>query len=84
MGVARRVAPVWFRLGIQLGVQGMNTIQNIDNPVQHKYDKMLQAWLAKQTCTKQEIYMKIYDAMKEIELNAAAQEFYKKAIGDIN
>ena len=62
----------------------MNTIQNIDNPVQHKYDKMLQEWLAKQTCTKHEMYLKIYEALKEMELIAAAEVFYKTAIGDIN
>lgn len=82
--VAKKVAPVWYRLGTQLGVKDMNTIQNIDNPVQHKYDKMLQVWLAKQTCTKREMYLKIYEALKEMELNAAAQVFYKNAIEDIN
>ena len=82
--VARKVAPQWHRLGIQLGVEDMNSIQNIDNPIQHKYDKMLQTWLAKQTCTKREMYLQIYEALKDMELNAAAEVFYKNAIGDIN
>ena len=82
--VAKKVAPEWYHLGIQLGVEDMNTIQNIDDPVQHQYDKMLQKWLAKQSCTKHEMYLQIYEAMKEMELNAAAEVFYKNAIRDIN
>ena len=62
----------------------MDTIQNIDNPVQYKYNKMLKAWLAKQTGNKKEIYMKIYKAMEGMEMNKAAEDFYKNAIGDIN
>ena len=62
----------------------MSTIPNIDNPVQYQHDKMLLAWLAKQTCTKDEMYRKIYKTMKEMGMNAAAEEFHKKAFGDIN
>ena len=80
MTVAPKVAPEWKSLGLQLGVRNIDTIQNIANPVQYKYDKMLQKWLAKQTCTKHEMYLQIYQALKEIELIADAKEFYKKAI----
>ena len=41
---------------------------------------MLQGWLHKQTCSKGEIYKKIYEALIGIELIAAAEEFRKKAL----
>ena len=44
---------------------------------------MLQKWLAKQTCTKCEMYLQIDEALKEMEFNAAAEVFNKNAIGDI-
>ena len=84
MTIATDVAPYWRELGTQLGVKNMNSIQNIDNPVQYQHDKMLQKWLAKQTCTKDEMYRKIYKAMKEMEMLAAAEQFHKKAFVDIN
>ena len=61
----------------------MNNIEKIDNPVQYKYNKMLQKWLAKQTCAKGEMYNKIYKAMKEMDMNAAAEDFKKEALVDI-
>ena len=73
--VAKMVAPEWYHLGIQLGVKDMNTIQNIDNPVQHKYNKMLQAWLAKQTCSKHEMYSQIFEALKQMKSNVAVEAF---------
>ena len=79
MRYAKQVAPQWDHLGTQLGVRNMNNIQNINNPTQHKFDKMLQAWLAKQTCTKQQMYKKIYDAMRNMDRNKDAEDFKKKA-----
>ena len=61
----------------------MDNIQNIADPVQYKHDRMLKEWLAKQTCTKDEMYMEIYEAMKEMKMNAAAEDFHTKAFGDI-
>ena len=52
----------------------------MNNPTSHKFKEMLQGWLHKQTCSKREIYVKIYEALKSIELNAAAEEFREKAL----
>ena len=41
---------------------------------------MLRKWLHKQSCSKREIYKKIYEALIGIELIAAAEEFRKKAL----
>ena len=79
MGYAKKVASEWYHLGTQLEVRNMNNIQIINNPTQHKFDKMLQEWLAQQTCTKQEIYKKIYDAMIKMVRIKDAEDFKEKA-----
>ena len=76
---AKKVASEWYQLGTQLGVRNMKNIQNINDPTQHKFDKMLQKWLAKQTCTKQEMYKKIYDTMRNMDRNRDAEDFKEKA-----
>ena len=73
------MAPYWNDVGIQLGVKNQDNINFINNPTAHKFREMLQRWLHKQVCSKREIYVKIYDALTGIELNAAAEEFRKKA-----
>ena len=79
MRYAKKVAPQWDHLGTHLRVKNMGNIQNIGNPVQHKFDEMLEKWLAKQTCTKQEMYEKIYKAMRNMDRNRDAEDFKKKA-----
>ena len=76
---AKQVAPEWYHLGTHLHVRNMDSIPNIENPTQHKFDKMLQEWLAKQTCTKQEMYKKIYTAMRNMDRNRDAEHFKEKA-----
>ena len=76
---AKQVASEWYHLGTHLGVKNMNNIQNIENPIQHKFDEMLEKWLAKQTCTKQEMYEKIYTAMRNMDRNRDAEHFKEKA-----
>ena len=39
---------------------------------------MLLKWLEKQTCSKCEVYVKLYEALTEIQLNAPAEELKKK------
>ena len=79
MRYAKQVAPKWDHLGTQLGVKNMDNIPNINNPTQHKFDEMLQEWLGKQTCTKEEMYKKIYKAMRNMDRNRDADHFKKEA-----
>lgn len=82
--VARDIAPFWNDVGIQLGVNHLNNIQNIHNPTEYKFKEMLQEWLRKQKCSKHDVFTKFYEALKEIRLIKAAEEFSEKALGDIN
>ena len=83
--VAKEIAPYWYDLGLQLlDVKKLNSIQNIDNPTQYKFDRMLEVWVGGQTCTKHEMYKKIHKALIALELNRDAEEFHGKAFGDIN
>ena len=74
--VAIRIAPFWDNVGSQLGVNNLNNIQHIDDPTQYKFDRMLKRWVGQQTCTKDEVYAKIHDALEGIQLVRAAEEFY--------
>ena len=58
----------------------MENIRLTNDPTTHKFKEMLRRWLDKQTCSKHEIYVKIYEALIGIELIAAAEEFKKKAL----
>ena len=78
--IAKSIAPYWDDVGIQLGVKHRENIRLTNNPTAHKFKEMLRRWLDEQTCSKREIYVKIYEALIGIELIAAAEEFKKKAL----
>ena len=74
--IARDIALHWDRIRIQLGVIELTN----DPPATHKFEEMLRRWLSKQTCSKHEIYKKIYDALIDIWLFTVAKNFKKKAL----
>ena len=76
--IARDIAPYWDDVGIQLGVRHLNGIKTNNNPTEHKFKEMLQTWLSKQTCSKHEVYVKLHEALIDIELIAAAGKFKDK------
>ena len=76
--IAKEIAPHWDEVGIQLGIKHLNNIKITNNPTYHKFKEMLLEWLEKQTCSKREVYVKLYEALTEIQLNAPAEEFKKK------
>ena len=78
--IAKNIAPYWDNVAIQLGIMHWNNIKLTNNPTSHKFKEMLRKWLHKQTCSKREIYKKIYEALIGIELIEAAEEFRKKAL----
>ena len=82
--VAKEIAPFWHDVGFQLGVKHLNSIQNIDNPTQYKFDKMLETWVCQQECSKDKVYDKIHKALKGIEMIRAAEKFHSNAHDDIN
>lgn len=84
--IAREIAPFWEDVGIQLSIENLKTIESMHNPTDHKFKDMLQKWLAKQTCSEQEALKMLHAALKGLELNRAAEEFYDKALKeyDIN
>ena len=76
--IAKDIAPYWDDVGTQLGVKHLNNIKTNNNPTEHKFKEMLLRWLNKQTCSKREVYMRLYEALVDIELLASAENFKKK------
>lgn len=76
--IARDIAPYWDDVGIQLNVKRLNNIKANNNPTEHKFKEMLRTWLSKQTCSKREVYVKLHEALIDIELIAAAGKFKEK------
>ena len=78
--IARDITPYWEKVRIQLGVKHQKNTKLTNDPTGRKFEKMLQRWLRQQTCSKREIYMKIYDAMIDVEFIQTAEDFKKKAL----
>ena len=76
--IARDIAPYWNDVRIQLGIRYQENIKFLTDPITHKFGEMLRRWLRKQTCSKHEIFEKLYNALREIELIATAEIFKMK------
>ena len=76
--IASDIAPYWDNVGIYLGVKRLSNIKDNNSPTEYKFKGVLRKWL-KQEGSKDEIYKKFHEALKGVELVAAAEKFYKIA-----
>ena len=78
--IAPVIATDWKSVGIQLGIPNVDNYAQTIDLTDEKFRRMLKMWLVNNKAkTLDEIFDKFHEALLEIDLNADAEDFLKKA-----